>query len=89
MQLVVVYITRCNHHDVLTHVVLGVVLLDHLPVDGLHVGQVAQDRQADLLLLENPPMRDLDGSFQGLCLSSFQQLPMNSTPLIFHILLAI
>ena len=37
------------------------VLFDHLLADGLHVGQVPEDGQTDLLLAEDAPVGDFDG----------------------------
>ena len=51
----------CHNDDILSNVIIVVVLFDHLLADGLHVGDVAEDGQTDLLLAEDAPVGDFYG----------------------------
>ena len=49
-EFIMVDISGSHEVDVVPHIVFVVVLLDHVSADGLHVLDVAQDWQSDLLL---------------------------------------
>ncbi len=78
-----------NHNDIFSHVIGVVVLLNHLPADGLHVANIPKNGQAYLLVLEYSPMRDFDGGLQGLGFASLKKLPMDGGSLILNILFSI
>jgi hypothetical protein len=88
-QFIVVDVAFCDDDDVFAHVVLVVVLFDHFLGDGLHVGDVSEDGQADLLVLEYAPVRDFDGGFEGLALASFDELAVDGAPLVLDVLPAV
>lgn len=82
-------VSLCHHDDVLANVILVMVLFDHLPVDCLHIGNIAQDGQADLLVAEDAPMGNLDSGLKRLGLPGFEQLSVDGAPLVLHILLTV
>jgi hypothetical protein len=51
----------CHNYHILSNVIIVMVLFDHLLADGLHVGQVPEDGQTDLLVAEDAPVGDFDG----------------------------
>ena len=58
-QLVMIDISSCHNVDVIADVVAIVVLLDHISADGLHIFDISQDGEADLLFLEYASVGDL------------------------------
>lgn len=58
-----------HYDDIVTNVVVVMVLFDHLLADCLHVGDVTENGQADLLLAEDTPVRNLNSCFEGLAFS--------------------
>ncbi len=79
-------ISLSHHNDILPNVVLVVVLLDHLLADCFHVGNVAKNGQADLLLAEDAAMCDLYCGLKGLGLPGFQELPVDGASFVLNIL---
>lgn len=88
-QLIVVDVSLRHYYDILTHVIVVMVLFDHLPTDCLHIADISQDGQADLLLAEDTPMRDFDCGLERLRLPGLQQLSVDGAAFIVHILLAV
>lgn len=78
-----------HHNDILANVVLVMVLFDHLPADGLHIGNIAQNGQADLLVAEDAPVGDLDSGLKRLGLPGLEQLSVDGASLVLYILLTI
>lgn len=64
-------------------------MLDHLLIDGFHVGKIAENGQPDLLSLEDASMCDLNSRLQRLSFTRFKQLTMDGASFIVHILSAI
>ena len=89
MQLLVIDIARSSHNNILPHIVVCMVVADHLPRDGLHVVQVPQYWQAHLMVLEDAAVSNLDRSFKGLGLLGFKQFAVDGAALIFDVLLTI
>lgn len=58
-------VSSSNNVDVITDVVAIVVLLDHISADGLHIFDISEDGEADLLFLEDASMGYLDCCFEG------------------------
>ena len=64
-QLIMIDISSSNNVDVIAGVVTIVVLLDHISADGLHIFDISEDGEADLLFLEYSSMGDLYCCLQG------------------------
>jgi hypothetical protein len=82
----VVDIPLRHYDDIVTNVVVVMVLFDHLLADCLHVGDVTENGQADLLLAEDTPVRNLYSCFQGLAFSCLQEFSVDGASLVFDIL---
>jgi hypothetical protein len=85
----VVDVSLGDHYDVFANVIIVMVLFDHLPADRLHIRDIAQDRQADLLVAEDTPMGDLDSGFERLGLSGLEQFSVDGTSFVLYILLTV
>ena len=72
--------------DIVAYIVRIVVILDHISTNSLHILDISQNRQTYLLLLKDSPVRYFNSSFQRHRLPSFNELSVNSTPLVFNIL---
>lgn len=57
--------TSSNHINVLSHVIFVMVVFDHPFGDGLHVTDISENRQSNLLSLEDASVCNFDSSLQG------------------------
>lgn len=85
-QLVVVYVASGHEVDVGPDVVPVVVVLNHVSADGLHVPNVSQNGQSNLLLGEYSSVRYFNGGLQRHRLPGLNKLPVNGAPFVFDVL---
>jgi hypothetical protein len=81
-----VYIALRYDYDVLSNVILVVILLDHLFAYSFHVGDVSQNGEANLLIIEYSSMGNLDGSLERLTFPCLEKFPVDGTPFILNVL---
>ena len=89
MQFLVVEVACSGYNDILANIIVSMVVVNHLPGNGLHIVQVSQNGESHLMIFEDTTMCNLNGSFEWLAFLSFKEFTMNGTALIFDILIAI
>lgn len=85
-KLAMINISCSNHINIFSHIVTIMIFLNHISRNRLHIANISQNRQSDLLSLENTTMRNLYCRLQGHRFASLHQLSFNSTPLIINVL---
>lgn len=88
-QLLVLQVSAPRNDDVLAHIVAVVVIHDHVPGDGLHVFDAAQDRKTELVVLVDPAMGQLNCRLKRSCLLGLDQLSVDGAPLVLHVFVVV
>ncbi len=76
-------------NNIFAYIIVGMVVRNHVPGNGLHIVQVPQNGESHLMVFKNASMGNLDRSLKWLGFLSFEELTVNGTALIFDIFIAI
>ena len=88
-EFVVVDLACSDDVDVVADVVFVMVVFNHAFGDGLHVADVSQNGEADLLSLEDPSVCDLDGGLKRHGFPGFPEFAFDGASFVFDISFAI
>lgn len=84
-EFVMVDLARSNDVDIVADIVFVMVVFDHAFGDGLHVADVSQNGEADLLSLEDPSVCDLDGGLKRHGFPGFPEFALDGASFIFDV----